>query len=418
MSKTLKRLLSLMLALIMVFSLFLAVGCSKDKDDDDDDDDDAGGNKNAAIGRDDFISDIGGVSETFAGAVSKESYVTREEAAQAFVSTEVVGEKEAVILETTSQGELSQNEIDELNIPSDILAGADSVEKVEVTYKINDNTIQYGVAKTLSASTATKDTLNTEKTVVVYVIKCGTDWKYFAPLPVTGETISKSYYDSVFNSEKYANCTVESTTSVKAKIFVSIQGETESMDMAISVYQLIKHADKRVYLEQRITQTMDKETDTETLYAYMEEDEYGYVTCYIKEGENSTEWIKGSLYQIGFSRLEELRPFYDQYLDYTYFTKTNFGFALADENAQKYFTAALADALEGFSHMINEDAMDVDMYAEYYVSDGVLSGVRTDASVNIDISEQGAKMTLDEDVLVNTTCKDYGTTVVEKPFVE
>ena len=41
--------------------------------------------------RKDFVNEIGGASETFTGATSKEVYQTKEDAAKAFIAEEVVG---------------------------------------------------------------------------------------------------------------------------------------------------------------------------------------------------------------------------------------------------------------------------------------------------------------------------------------
>ena len=56
------------------------------------------------------------------------------------------------------------------------------------------------------------------------------------------------------------------------------------------------------------------------------------------------------------------------------------------------------------------------MFAKYYVSGGVLSGVREDASLNMSFSEDGMSMDIHMDIEANITCTDYGTTVVNKPF--
>ena len=132
------------------------------------------------------------------------------------------------------------------------------------------------------------------------------------------------------------------------------------------------------------------------------------------------EWNSAYLQQIGYSDLEELTPFYDQYLDYTYFTKTNYGFALADDNARKYFSDALSQAFgaAGVGGYVNDDDMELDMYAEYYVCDGVLSGMRVNASVDLTLSVYGQTATLEESIVSTVKCTDYGTTVIERPNVD
>ena len=111
----------------------------------------------------DFISTLGGVSETYRGAVSDESYVSAKAAATAFVQQEVVGNQSANVLSTKSDGELSQTQINDL-IPAELRNGVESVEKMQV---------QYTTGTTSYTSTGSET-----KTVIVYVIKYPTDWKY------------------------------------------------------------------------------------------------------------------------------------------------------------------------------------------------------------------------------------------------
>ena len=63
----------------------------------------------------------------------------------------------------------------------------------------------------------------------------------------------------------------------------------------------------------------------------------------------------------------------------------------------------------------NEDDM-LDMYAEYYVSGGVLSGVRIDADVELHVIKNSVVADVVETVTAYTTITDYGTTVVESPI--
>lgn len=410
MSKTmLKKIFAVMLALTMMLALVFTTSCSLFGGDDDDDNG-GKGDKNAAD--ESFVDELGGVSETFEGAVSAESYASANEAAQEFVKNEIAGEATASISSVQAVKTFTPSNVD-IEIPADILAGADSIEKLEVTYELYEGSA-YGLASSSSS----------QKTVVVYVIKIELNYKYYTPAPITGETITKTYYDSVFNAEKYENCTFESTITADASVEASGQGVSMTMTMDMSVTQLIKHSDGKVYLEQitSVTSVMSYNGQSETesqntsIYAYIEEVD-GNIVCYVKQNANDN-WMRGSLYTIGFSSVEELRPFYDQYLDYSYFTKTNYGFALEDENAQQYFNQAFADIMSQLGAMLDMDNMEVDMTAKYYVSEGVLSGVQTDADVAISMNESGVSMTLDETVNAVTTCKNYGTTVIERPNVD
>lgn len=358
--------------------------------------------------RNEFIDSLGGVSETFEGVLSHNSYYSPEEAAQAFVTEELVGNGYAYVQQVNSQGELSEKEIKNLNLPDYI--EYDTIEKVEVIYELEEGSY-YSVR-----GTAKKAAADSEKKVVVYVIKYGVDWKYFAPLPENGNTINKSYYDSVFNSDRYSNCTLETETSMTAHI----EAEGETMDMEQTLKQFVQYAEGRIYMEQTITLKTtgyEEGEESETICLYIEEDGYGGYDCYYKAGENGS-WLNVPLYMVGFSNIEELTPFYDQYLDYTYFQKADFGFKLSDDNARKYFRDAIMQALGSMGSLIDINNMELDMYAEYYVQEGALSGMRMDANVDMTLGVSGQTGTLQESVTTITKCYDYGTTNIERPYVD
>lgn len=363
------------------------------------------GDKDSEEAHLEFIDSIGGVSETYKGSVSETEYQTPNDAAGAYVTEEVIGDSAASILNTENKGALSESKVAELNIPTEFTENMVSVEEWLVEYSESD-LVAYAAMGTPIA-----DTLNTSKKVTVYIIKYESGFKYFSPAPITGETITKSYYDSIFNYEKYENCTYKSDISMTINMSQTYNGETMNSSMVISMSQHIKYSVGKIYLEQRATSVIDGSSTSSVILAYIEEDENGVIDVYVKTDESSTEWIKGNLYTIGFSSLQELTPFYDQYLDYTYFTKTDYGFKLADENAALYFEEALASA-----GVYDTEGMNIDMFVKYYVSNGTLSGMREDADIDMTVTEGANSATLDMSVVGEVTCTDYGTTVVEKPF--
>ena len=371
----------------------------------------------SVISQDEMISQLGGVSETFEGALSEETYETAEEAATAFVEEEIVGKSNANVSEVKPIATLSETEIKNA-IPESLLEGkeVDSVEKYEVTYSVNGSLDAGNGVQALAS-----DTLNTNRTVTVYVIKCGPDWQYYSPMPVTGATISKAYYDSVFDYEKYKNCTYKLEQTMLMDVDASYQGQSMNESMSMTITQLVKHADGKVYMEQNVAVDGTGELGAELqnqysnldIKAYMETTESGAIDIYVKLG-NDTEWVKGSLHQIGFSSLEELTPFYNQYLDYTYFTKTDYGFKLEDENAKEYVSQTLEQMGSMVEQMFGDDGLTI--FAEYFVSGGVLSGMRMDMDINVSMSMSGVSMSMSGESTAVMTCVDSGTTVVEKPF--
>lgn len=410
-----KRLISVLLVLALFLTMAVSFTACKKKDKNEEPQtEEAGGRLNgvdAEEGRAEFIESIGGASETYRGAVSEQSFATAQDAAKSYVQTEVVGMQEAVIESTVSKGELNASQISGLNLPEEISKGMQTVEQIEVEYSVAEQVGLDGSKEAQALPVASGKTK-----IVVYVIKYEVDWKYYVPCPVTGETISKSYYDSVFDNEKYKNCTLTSSMTMVLDVDAKQSGIEQTGSLEMTMTQVIKHADNRVMFEQTI------ETVGTGLYAGMEsslgfqqgtiraylEEENGVMKCYIQQGN---QWVSGMLQGIGFSSVEELTPFHNQYLDYTYFTKTNFGFTLQDENAQKYLKTALAQ----LTAMLNgSDDWDYNMYSEYYVSRGVLSGMRTDVEILLEMNESGVEMTLFETVKNHVTCTNYGTTVVEK----
>lgn len=395
--KSSKKTLAKVFACVMAFGLtFAAAGCGK-----------AG--ESEAKKEENFIADIGGVSETFTGVASAESYETAHAAAYAYVETEIVGEAGAEILTTETKASYEGTQIAALNIPAEITADAQSVEEIEVEYAVSEDEAYMSAA---SSST---------KKVKVYVIKYETNWKYYTPCPETGATISKSYYESVFDYEKYQNCTYDMDMVMEMDVKVSGGGYSEKVSIEITASQFIQYTENAIYIEvsagySGMADISGGEISDEytSMAAYLENTEDG-ISCWIKTSETAA-WEEGYLTTIGFSGLEELTPFYDQYLDFTYFTKTDFGFELADENADKFIDLTLRqdESMGDLIEMFGEN-FDMDMFVKYYVSNGVLSGMRQDLTMDAKMTESGMTMKLSADVITTMACTNYGTTVVTKP---
>lgn len=202
---------------------------------------------------------------------------------------------------------------------------------------------------------------------------------------------------------------------------VSGGGYSEKASIEISMGQFVQYTEDAIYIEVSMGYSgMEEVSGGEisdeyvSMAAYLEMTEDS-ISCWVKTSEDSA-WTEGSLTTVGFSSLEELTPFYDQYLDFTYFTKTENGFELADENAEKYIDLTLRqdESMGELIEMFGE-GFDMDMFAKYYVSNGVLSGMRQDLSMDMKMTEEGMTMKLSADVVTTMTCTNYGTTVVTKP---
>lgn len=354
-----------------------------------------------------FINSLGGVSETYVGAVSQYSYSSVNEAAEAYVSNEVAGYASSSVVSAETLQVFAPSEVD-ITIPNEFLENADSIEKVNVVYNVY-NATTYSSAQSSNS---------TQYTTVVYIIKYDYMFKYFVPMPVTGDTISKSYYDSVFNSEKFENCTMSTSMDASVSVDMSYGSETMNMTMEMKLTQDVQYDNGKIYLKQYSYTSRimtyngenESEVDEQTIYAYITTDDYGYIVCYIKYNENDP-WQRGYLNTIGFSSVEELTPFYGDYLDYTYFSKTSYGFALEKENAKQYFAQAFESLGSGVAGVdFGEDG--INMVARYYVQEGVLTGTQVNATIDATVSESGQEADMNVTVTGITTCTNYGSTVV------
>ncbi len=362
-------------------------------------------NEKGYEGRSEFIDQLGGVSDTFVGAVSDTSYETPVAAAEAYVKTEVIGKNDVSQIQTVSKGELSTEAVSALKIPAEFAEGIVAVEEMEVSYAVTQSNESMSAPHLQSLSNETRK-------VTVYVIKYASDWKYYSPAPITGDTVTKSYYDSVFNAEKYQNCTMTSEMKMVIDMKEIYQGQPDSAYMVTNTTRTVKYENGKILLEETMEATLAGETVAQTVSVYLEETD-GKILCYVRM-DGSDQWMEADLATLGFASLQELTPFYDQYLDYSYFTKTRYGFTLNKENAAQFIRETLSNNPSA-GDILNFKDMNIDMFAEYYVADGVLSGMREDCDISVNNTYDDLTIILDMTVDAITTCTDYGTTVVEKP---
>ncbi len=413
--KKLKKLLFVITILSLTFVMAISVGCGKKK------------TKSESQIHNDFIEEIGGVSETYVGEVSEAEYQDATTAATACLQEQIVGEQEVTVVNTVSTT-LNNEQVAALNLPAEVAQGAESVEEIEIEYA--EVAQAGGLSNGLVGSGVLYDGTQTTKKVKVYIIKYADHYKYFTPAPVTGGTITKSYYDSVFNSEKYENCTLVTTAKSKSVGSTTYPGGSQSVNETINSKQVLKIADGKIYLEMK-TQGADFFMD---MYLYLEETASGpivYVRMVSEEEvyapgseiggtipstyatqQMDTGWIEGDIEFVGFTDIKQLTPFYNQYLDYTYFTKTDYGFDLNAEHIHKYLEANSFTEDEDGEFIFGE----TDLFVKYYVSEGVLSGMRQSGSYSMSMIDEYTSTSMTITVDATMTCTDYGTTVIENPI--
>ncbi len=334
-----------------------------------------------------FIEEIGGCSETYKGSLSESVYDDAEDAAEAYVLEEIAEQNsDYTINSVVCDGTLTDQEVNALGITDEMMEGATSVKKYTVEYAVSDGDGLMRLAGN-----------NDKSQVIVYVIG-GDNWfRYFSPVVTTGDTVTKGYYDSIFNNEKFDNCTVVSTSTMTIKAGVLVFSKTQEMTMTSTV----KYANNCVYIEQRIDSEVEGvESSNEKIY--VELSETGVVLkCYTYE--NGT-WMSAYLTDDSITK-----PFGNQFLHYSYFTKTDYGCTLEKDNLNAYMKKGVNLSLDSNVG----DSMECEGSVNYYVSDGVLTGVLSKIIVNMDYN--GASIT--ETIQSTTKCIDYGTTTIENPLI-
>lgn len=247
--------------------------------------------------------------ETFRGAVSETTYESADAAVKGFLEEEMSGlTVKAEYVGYEKEAELTQSEIGDLEL-GEYAEGLISAEKGQVEYRET------------SESTAVSSIAEGTITRTVYILSYPDTFRFFAPPVNTGETLTAKYYESVFQTEKYYNCTIH------------------------AVMNMMSNEDG---FESGITATILKLTEAAAYQlAYNTEDFSGepFLITYMIEKNDTTYFCDKSLdspeYRVDnvldFPAKEYISVWFQRTfgaLDHTYFEKTETGYALrADKQA-------------------------------------------------------------------------------------
>lgn len=137
----------------------------------------------------------------FKGAISEKTYDSREDAVKGFLQEEISGDAfNAEYVGYKKISELSQKEIHNLPISDDDKAGIKSVEKGEVEYREQPKSQE---------DVLTKYASDNGKSIVYIIFYTANEIKYFLPVIIKGDTLTASYFDYLFDMNRYLNCTAE-----------------------------------------------------------------------------------------------------------------------------------------------------------------------------------------------------------------
>lgn len=354
------RIAALLLVLVLALaSTFVCVGCGKDK-------------KKA---------DKHPADNSFAGAMSTESYESEDDAAAAFVENEINGKAtDATFVSYKKEKDLTKSEIEALVLGGDYSASeVVSAESGKVTF--TEDNLESRAARSSSSSG--------NKTSRIFIIKIGNVYFYYTPVFKKGETLTKSYISEILDYNKYTNSTIISTSKATA------QGVSATTTITV------KYAENGVYSKTEIKSIGVYSVTELILVPYT--NEYGTTLLgYTRQGtsENEDEMSSWSSTYLGYSSIEGfLKASFN--IDHSYFERADWGFKMSKDKMNQYMNDTLGDFMSAYGGEIKSGD------AKYYVADGKLS-----------TSE--AKMTLATNYgtfTVTATGKytNFGSTVVEIP---
>ncbi|MDE5593693.1 MAG: hypothetical protein K2I75_07160 [Clostridiales bacterium] len=360
----------------------------------------------------------------YQGALSAETYATPNAAAKAFIDVEVSGDvTDATFVSYTKTADLTDEEVDALDISDAEKTEIASVEKGEVKYTV----------ATGKSDVTVRTSADEEKSYFVIIVTYKDQTvKYYSPMLNTGDPLTKSYYDKVFSDENFNNVTLSYDLDIPIK--ASFMGLSFTMDTAIKM-EGKWDADSYGYFKSTTTVDLGqmgvlmglpskKTTVTEMLYVNDKASKF-YGSTLVRntvDGEAS-EWIMDGMIQT--PELGEDEDDYDEddmlsmfmpAFDYSYFIKTKTGFKINSEKLTEYMNIALKDAFE----QAGADAMGITLgktsaTADYYVYDGKLteSVVTLNCEYSMDMEGMHYDYVMNERITVKYS--NYGNTEVVVP---
>ncbi len=328
----------------------------------------------------------------FNGALSEDAYVSASDAAKGFLEKEVAGEvTDAVFVAYEKKGDLTENEIADLDLTADEKAAVEHAERGEIEYAERE---AEGVRTAAFA----------HRKVKVYVIYINSAYRYYSPALENGDVLTKAYYDAVFDRSKYVNFTLDSV-SVSSATYKQM-----GIKLTLSSYtnrQVIKYDGKYAYsvvTDTSKTLTVTETTEKEWFYVF-DGDAYGRIIG-LYEKTDGGEWISVLFSSVNVGDMGVVPS-----NDYSYFVKTTSGFKV---NEEKY-SMFMNDVLDMLSDSLDTEkpVSSLRVNCEFFVRDGKLS--RQVLNGTFKLTDEGANA--DGKIKVTQTYRDFGMTAFDVPDV-
>lgn len=305
--------------------------------------------------------------DAYVGELSTDKYDTMDDAVDAFIVEEYIGETITEVKNTTyNTNELTEEEVTGLGISEEELEGVNNVYSCEVSF--NDG--------------------NSDRTETFYLLIFDDGIKYQSKLPEKGEMITKSYYESVMKNSAMTECKVSGSMNIGMKYnFDGLKGSGTSK----TTIEMI-NTETACYAKIKIT-IMGESSATEEYIVATDEG----IRMFVSYGSEFEDWSDDIEEILGVDptsvkNLYELNSVNALEYDHTYFEKTDYGFSLSGEKMQQALNEVLGE-INGVDEM-EDSGVDIDVSGltiKYYVQDGrlVKMAVDGDFKMSLDFTEDG-----------------------------
>lgn len=350
------------------------------------------------------LSNVG--NESFEGCISTETYTSAEEAAKGFLKEEIDGGMtSAKYVSYEKTGELTSSDIEALSLGDLTAADITSAEIGTITFNLS--------TKNSSLASAPASGQDSTRTQTVYLLGLSDGaYRYFVPAARNGEMLTKSYYEDMWNPEHYLNCTI--SMNMTYEFNMSVSGQTAKVLLDLSFESKTTKTSMWAKIGMNVRAEGEGAEQMEDLLEalaasatemYALEADGSLYSC-VKSGED---WIVEPMPGVTFYELMmERNASQPEFLDYSYFEKTDSGFAIAPEKFELY----CENFIGGLGLGTASASATADGEATYFVKDKRLEK----ATVRIGLS-MGAQNGTQISYAASVECnyKDYGTTTVEIP---
>lgn len=297
-------------------------------------------------------------SETFVGVISDSSYGSKDETARAFLLNELTGATAQPIYSKYEKiKDLSTEDIENLALEQNLKSEIESAENIAVYYSC------YGVNKRTNTC----------------LLEMNGEYRYYVSLPSNGEALTNSYFDTVLDGAKYLNCTSTSTVNIHSTTNV-VYRQTIMFDDDIAYFdQELPGMDYEMYFSDS-----DNSIDVYLEHPQKNDGKFYSLSEINKELRSQNLEYKVYLTKGGekvwieeLSTLQDITDFmFMMQLDASYFEKTSTGFSMPKEKYKEVCKMMAGET--AYAEMEKEwDKYIVNFRADYYVTDGRLSGSET-----------------------------------------